>query len=171
MADRVHIDFRKWPDTRHWQFTMRRLGEDEHGTWLWAPPGMVFRRGEDAPRVARSLHVKLITRDSWWTAIWNSAGKVELYVDIATPARWSDSKVTMVDLDLDVARYLDGRVEVLDEEEFAAHQVELGYPSHIVDRARTTTAAVFLDVQARRPPFDATGRSWLQRAAEVADSR
>ena len=28
----VHVDFRKWPDQRHWQFTMTRLGEDEHAT-------------------------------------------------------------------------------------------------------------------------------------------
>ncbi len=144
---------------------MMRLGEDEHGTWLWARPGMVFWRGDEPPRVATRLHVKLITEDRWWTAIWNGDGHdIDLYVDIATPARWVADKVTMIDLDLDVVRFADGRIEVLDEDEFAEHQRTLGYPPEIVDRARTTTARLFLDVETGVPPFDGTGKRWLEKA-------
>lgn len=34
----------------------------------------------------------------------------------------------MVDLDLDVVRRFDGSAEILDEDEFAEHQVRYGYP-------------------------------------------
>lgn len=166
----VHVDFRKWPDAPHWQLSMHRLGEDEHGIWLWAPAGGVVRRGEEPPRVARSLYVKLIKQDAWWTAIWNAGGRFECYVDIATPAQWDGDRVMMIDLDLDVARFRDGSVAVLDEDEFAEHQQTLGYPPELVDRARTTTAAVFLGVERREPPFDATGADWLRRAAAIAET-
>jgi protein associated with RNAse G/E len=168
MSPPVHIDFRKWPDHRHWQFAMDRLGEDEHGTWLWSAPGAIVRRGDESPKILRRLAVKLITPDSWWTAVWNEGGDFEIYVDIATPPRWDGDRVTMIDLDLDVVRHRDGRTLVLDEDEFDEHRATLGYPPDVVDRARTTTAAVFLDVERRTPPFDATGERWLEAAAGLA---
>ena len=43
----------------------------------------------------------------------------------------------MVDLDLDVVRWRDsGSVEVIDEDEFAEHQVAYAYPDHVVANAR-----------------------------------
>jgi predicted RNA-binding protein associated with RNAse of E/G family len=47
-----------------------------------------------------------------------------LYIDITTVPRWvSGDQVEMVDLDLDVIRRFDGPAEILDEDEFAEHQV------------------------------------------------
>ena len=44
----------------------------------------------------------------------------------------------MIDLDLDVVRFRDGRVEVLDEDEFGQHQATLGYPPHMINQPATT---------------------------------
>lgn len=167
MGSAVHIDFRKWPDRLHWQFAMQRLGEDEHGTWLWAPSGTMARRGDEPPKQFRSLAVKLVTRRRWWTAIWNDDREDELYVDIATPAQWSGDRVTLIDLDLDIVRWRHGGVEVLDEDEFAEHQVAYGYPDHVVDRARSATAQVFLDVEGRKEPFGNVAHPWLQAARRL----
>ncbi len=171
MARSVHIDFRKWPDNRHWQFAMNLLGEDDHGTWLWAAPGSIMRRGDEPPKILQRLAVKLLTPDSWWTAVWNEGGNYEIYVDIATPPRWDGDRVTMIDLDLDVVRHRDGRTLVLDEDEFDEHRVALSYPPDVVDRARTTTAAVYLDVERHAPPFDETGARWLETAAGLVGRR
>jgi ribosomal protein S18 acetylase RimI-like enzyme len=35
----VLFDWRKWPDAAYRSTTMIRLGEDDHGTWLFAPRG------------------------------------------------------------------------------------------------------------------------------------
>jgi len=48
MSDVVKIRFTKWGDIPHWSFDMRRLGEDEYGTWLWMPPGTSMRGGMEA---------------------------------------------------------------------------------------------------------------------------
>lgn len=150
---------------------MYHLGEDHYGTWLWAPDGSKARRGDEPAVTFGGCHVKLITADQWWTAIWNDGPRQgqrdELFVDIATPAEWSDDTVRMIDLDLDIGRWHDGRVSVLDEDEFAEHAETLAYPDHIVDRARTTTARLYLEVLRRSEPFDEVGAGWLQRACAL----
>lgn len=167
MSDIVHIDFRKWGGARHWQFDMRRLGDDEHGLWLWAPPGSLSQRGTEPP-VEWGVGVKVIPEGKWWTAIWPADRKHELYIDIITPPRWNGSTVTMVDIDLDVVRWSDGRVEVLDEDEFLEHQVDLGYPDRLIATARAVTARMALAVEAHHEPFGDVGLRWLELARKLA---
>lgn len=166
MSDVVKIRFTKWGDIPHWSFDMRRLGEDEFGTWLWMPAGTSMRRGTDPPILSRNLAVKLITPSEWWTAIWNDGDTAtyELYVDISTPATWEDDTVRLVDLDLDVARRRGGGVEVHDEDEFEEHQVLYGYPDHIIDKARIETARIVAAVERRDEPFGEVSGRWLEAA-------
>ena len=168
MEKLVQVDFRKWPDQVHWQFSMRRLGEDGHGLWLWAPPGMPFQRGEEPVKISDRIVVKLIGEDTWWTAIWNDGGRNEFYVDIITPAQWDGDRVTMIDLDLDVVRRIGGEVEVLDEDEFLDHQVRYHYPERLIDQARAAAARVAMAVQRNVEPFRSVGPSWMERARDLA---
>ncbi len=48
MSDVVKIRFTKWGEIPHWAFDMRRLGEDEYGTWLWMLPGTSMQGGMEA---------------------------------------------------------------------------------------------------------------------------
>ena len=166
--DAVHIDFRKWDGRRHWQFDMRVLGEDLHGLWLWSPAGSDMRRGNEPMRQSTRINLKLIPDNKWWTAIWHDQHDVDLYVDIITPPTWKGSTVTMVDIDLDVMRWLDGHVEVADEDEFEQHQVEMEYPQRLIDTARATTARIALAAEARHEPFGAVGDAWMLKAIDLA---
>jgi uncharacterized protein len=162
----VKIRFTKWGDVPHWSFDMHRLGEDDHGIWLWMPAGTEMRRGTEAPVRSRNLAVKLITPGEWWTAIWNDneSATYSCYVDIATPAVWDGDTVRLVDLDLDVASPRKGGVEIHDEDEFEEHRIRYGYPDHIVDRARAETARIAIAVEHGDAPFDGTARQWLEAA-------
>ena len=167
------MDIRKWPNTRSWQFTMHPLGADDHGTWLWAPAGTVYARPEGPERVSPTVWVVLVTPDRWWTCLWyDDPDGRELYVDVATPATWvgDRSRVTMIDLDLDVVRDVDGTVELLDEDEFEPHRIEWAYPDHVVAAARTTAAQLVGRVTDRGEPFGSVGLGWLQRACHRAGS-
>jgi len=164
----VHIDFQKWDGSRHWQFTMARLGEDEHGLWLWSPPGTDMQRGHEPMRQSTRVNVKLIPDNRWWTAIWHHGHDVDLYVDIITPPSWNGSKVTMVDIDLDVMRWTDGHAEVVDEDEFEEHRVVFDYPERLVDTARATAARLALAVEERHEPFGDVGDAWMEKAVEMA---
>jgi protein associated with RNAse G/E len=160
----VHIRFTKWDGTAHWTFDMERIGDDEHGIWLWAASGTELRRGAGRRITARDGFVKLVAPGAWWTAIWNDPedASIDVYVDIITPAVWDGDTVRMVDLDLDVIRDPQGIVTVADEDEFDEHRVLYGYPDHLVAKARAVTARVAIAVERRDEPFGSVGERWLE---------
>jgi protein associated with RNAse G/E len=90
---------------------------------------------------------------------------VQVYVDMTTPPAWDGPVLRAVDLDLDVVRGVTGRVWVDDEDEFARHRVEYGYPDEIARLAVTTCDLVQADVLAARAPYDGTAGAWLARLA------
>lgn len=161
----IDIDFRKWPDTPHWHYQMYALGEDSHGRWFWAPTGTATQRGTETPSEASSTWVKVIPHNGWWSAVFQSGSDLSLYIDVCTPAEWSDGWVKMIDLDLDILRQRDtGTIVLDDEDEFLEHQLTLNYPQRIVDTARTTAAELMVKVQQRREPFGDVGDAWLSKA-------
>jgi uncharacterized protein len=165
MSKAIHVDERKWPDRLHWQYDAVRLGDDEHGVWLHVPENTVARRGHEPPRQLETGFVGLAPSEDWWIVefYWDHPWH-EIYVNIGTPPEWDNGRLRQIDLDLDVVRKADGSVEVLDEGEFAEHQVEYRYPSHLVASARTATERAVLMLQGRHEPFDAAARRWIRLA-------
>lgn len=167
----VHWDGRTWPNRLHWQFEMTRLGEDAHGTWLAVPAGTIIQRGHEPPRALETTFVSLVPPDAWWEAeFYASHPEWELYVNIGTPCQWHGSTVRQVDLDLDVVRTNAGTIEVLDEDEFADHQVRFNYPPHLIDGARSAAADAMDLVSRHAAPFDGAARRWLAVATAETPS-
>jgi uncharacterized protein len=145
MADDVDVIYRKYDGSLHWHLTMQWLGEDEHGVWTGLPPGGTMRKGDGPLITIAQAQVMLFPRDAWWTAVFNALpDPTEIYCDITTPVTWTTPReVTMIDLDLDVVRIREtAAVDLLDEDEFAEHQVKYNYPADVLDQA--TQAAVWL---------------------------
>lgn len=168
MTDRdVRLVFTKYDGSLHWHQTMHYLGEDEHGIWLGARAGATAQRGAEPPVRFEAPSVQLIPAGGrWWTAVFNDApAHVEVYCDIATPARWrSTDEVTMIDLDLDVVRVrADARVFVDDEDEFAEHQVRYGYPPDVISHAEQAAAWLLAAVTAAAEPFGSVAEPWLDK--------
>ena len=167
----VEIRYTKWGGHGHWRFTLEPLGSDRFGWWLGGRTGILLQRGRENPVVQPHDFVMLVPVDQCWTAFWNAEGRTspfELYVDVTTLPEVTPDAVSAVDLDLDVVRHRDGRVEVLDEDEFATHQVRLRYPRDVIDRARATADSLVEAISERVPPFDETGPAWLARLSTVA---
>lgn len=165
---RVTVDFRKWMTRPHWRFDMYHLADDPWGTWLWTPPGSTARRASEPARTFDHLNVKLVSPDSWWTAIWNDSGHFDLYVDIIAPAAWSGNRVTMIDLDLDIIRRADGTVLIEDEDEFANHQTAFGYPEEVIAKARRVTNELRDSIAVGAEPFSEVGAGRMAEAAQLA---
>lgn len=160
----VQVNYRKYDGTLHWNLRMRRLGEDEHGVWLGLPADSVMRKGHNPEVPLPEAHVILFPRAAWWTAVFNAAPRrTEIYCDITTPPQWpSPAEVTMVDLDLDVLRKRGADLPILvDEDEFAEHQVKYGYPAEVIDAAESAAAWLMAAVADGTGPFDGTHRRWL----------
>ena len=73
--------------------------------------------------------------------------------------------MTAVDLDLDVVRFCDGRLEVVDRDEFELHRRRYGYPDDLVVAAEQATSAAYDQAAANAPPFDGVAAAgWVERA-------
>ncbi len=169
----VRLRHTKWGARPHWEVTLTRLGEDTFGVWLGGRAGVTFTRPGVSFETTGAL-VILVPRDRPWVATFYGGedfGHVHdclVYVDMTTPALWSQdgADVTMVDLDLDVFQRNDGSVHVDDEDEFAVHQVEMGYPADIITMAEQSRDEALRLIRGAVPPFDpATHVPWLAKLA------
>lgn len=164
MADEIRLIYRKFDGALHWHMSGRLLGEDEHGVWVGLPAMTLATRGHEPPITFGHASVMLFPRRQWWTAAFNDAPEpTEIYCDVTTPPQWPrPDEVAMVDLDLDVARDRTGAIVVLDEDEFADHQVRYGYPADVIEAAER--AATWLRAAlSGREPFMSAYRGYLAR--------
>jgi uncharacterized protein len=157
----VRVRYTKWGDHPHWTFDVQPLGEDEHGHWFGARRGTPQQRASEPPVILDHDCVMLVPRAGEYTAFWNAEDPIELYVDVTTRPTIGSEVITAVDLDLDVVRFRDGKVELLDEDEFLDHQVRYAYPASLVLSARATADWLLSAVTTRIEPFNIAGPTWL----------
>ena len=156
----VEVRYTKWDGTLHWHFDPEYLGEDEHGLWLGAPKGCLLQRGDEPGNPAPHAFACLIPAEGWWTAYFNVAGDVEVYIDLTDRPRRIGDVVHAVDLDLDVLRWRDGRVTLEDEDEFLEHQQKYAYPEEVVKTVEEAAGALLKAVRARDEPFGSASEPW-----------
>lgn len=162
-GDPCVLQFFKYPTTLHWRHDAVLLGEDDFGVWLGARAGSVVQLGVEPARTVRNPQVHLVPRNDWWVFTYNPRHpKATHWADVSSPATFESSRVTAVDLDLDVFRTPSGEVSVDDEDEFALHQVELAYPAELIENARAATDALVEAFHGPAEPFHDVARSWLE---------
>ncbi|MGI8793737.1 MAG: DUF402 domain-containing protein [Acidimicrobiales bacterium] len=167
VGSEVWLERRKYPDSAHYGVQARFLGEDEHGLWAGAAPGHLVTKGEADSFRGQQTVVWCVPRDGWFLAHYLVGHpELEIYIDIAAPAVWNDRGAKLIDLDLDVIVWTqaDGRgVELVDEDEFEQHRVELAYPQELIDGAIRAGAEVLAQATAGAAPFTvATAQPWVE---------
>ena len=164
-GDLVRVEYTKYDGRPHRSYPAIRLGDDEHGVWLGVPRGEFIEAAEDATFKYDDPYVLLVPHQAWWTAMFNAPPRrTEVYCDIATPARWRGDRVLLADLDLDVRRRrADGRVELLDEDEFAAHSDAFGYPDVVIGEAWAAARWLVTALGDGTEPFATGFHDWLSK--------
>jgi len=153
----MRIRYTKWGGVPHWAFDMEPLGQDAAGRWFGMRGGAPQQRGDEPPVALPHDCVLLVPSDGCYTAFWNAAGTVGLYVDVTTQPVVNADTIDVVDLDLDVVRLRDGTIELIDEDEFELHQVRYAYPAAIIDQARSTADWLMRTISAGHELFDELG--------------
>lgn len=168
MTSMVEMRFTKWGGKRHWHYPVVPLGTDRYGWWLGGPEGTYFQRGDEEPILRPQDYVMLVPESGDWIATWNAESETELYVDVTTRPVRRGGVIEAVDLDLDVIRKRDGRVLLVDEDEFAEHQVLYGYPAGVIAQARWTADDLLARIGAAEEPFGLAGDAWLRKFVDGA---
>jgi len=75
------------------------------------------------------------------------------YCNITMPPRFEDLVIDYVDLDLDVIVWPDGRVDTMDEDDFAANALRFGYPPEVQQRALDSLEELRLAIADHEFPF------------------
>ncbi|WP_433082916.1 DUF402 domain-containing protein [Dactylosporangium sp. CA-052675] len=160
---RIRVVYRKYDGSLHWNYETRYLGEDEHGVWLGADATTRIYKGTTLKGLPDAPHVLLFPRQTWWTACFNAEpARTEIYCDITSVPHWpTPTEVTAIDLDLDVRRRRNGDVSLLDEDEFAVHQVRYQYPADVVTSALACADWLMGAVSGRVEPFGTAYHRWL----------
>lgn len=124
----VTLDKVKRPGGTYW-FELRHVATDAYGSWLSFLRGSAWRAPHDAGVVPIDALV-LLAQDrpfiTWWV---NDPDDPRVEIDVCLPPTQTPSGWSFVDLELDPVRHeADGRVEIEDEDEFAA-SVDAGWMS------------------------------------------
>lgn len=162
----VEYVIEKWGGRPHYRGLVRHLGDDDHGSWFWGPAGRTMYRGDVALFITQHDALSVVVPGSWWTPTWwLGHPDVEVYININTPPVREPARIVTTDVDLDVVRYRDGRVEIVDQDEFELHQKLYGYPPEVIEAALTAADTAKQLAEAAEPPFDgAAACAWAERA-------
>lgn len=157
--------FRKWDGTPHWVHQEVLLGDDECGTWIGQPQGWRSTR-PGADFQAKAPNVSVVADGAGWVATFfppQGPHDARIYVDLVADLRLDS--MTGIDMDLDVVLDASG-VWIDDEDEFAQHRIEMGYPDEVARRVEADAREVARMITAGEPPFDGRADHWLARLEE-----
>ena len=163
----VRVVYTKYDGSAHRDYPARRLSEDDLGIWVGVPRGTVSVY-HGRPSVEQIPFVLLIPHHAWWTGMFNPPPRTsEVYCDITTPARWEGDTVHIIDLDLDVVRRRATQVvELRDEDEFAQHREQFGYPEDLVTQAMAAAEKLMVALDDGSEPFATHYRKWLSHVVD-----
>jgi protein associated with RNAse G/E len=158
----VHVSSTKYDGSLHYRYSCAVAADDGDRLLAFAPAGTPmhsYRGARSAPRHFLRVH----DTSSFWNleVMWEPDWRPNKhYVNIAMPSTWDDGTLRFVDLDLDISWWADGRVLLLDTEEFAEHRERFGYPDWLVEQAWAAVDEVRGLISRRAAPFDGALYGW-----------
>jgi protein associated with RNAse G/E len=174
IGDLITVDTRKWGDRPHYLYQKHWLGRDQFGSWLAASAGTPLHKDGQAAGKFPKASITLIPDSAWWVATWViEPGKLlcldeaSIYIDIATPSFWNNQTIRFIDLDLDVLRDQYGKVNLLDQDEFADHRIAMAYPEEVVQEAMHSAHRLMARLTAYEEPFDKWALRWLETIQQI----
>jgi protein associated with RNAse G/E len=152
----------KYDGSLHYRYDVSVVADHGDRILAWGAAGtpMTSYRGDlVAPRHLLRVHDDV----SWWNleVAWEPDWRPNKhYVNIALPSTWDDGVLRFVDLDLDVSWWADGRVFLLDADEFDEHGERWGYPRDVVDGAWAAVDEVRAMIEGLVWPLDGSLYDW-----------
>jgi hypothetical protein len=108
-----------------------------------------------------TIHAGTVSIEHFWLDRWYNVFHFRepdgtpkaIYANIAMPATFDGSVLDYVDLDIDVIRWPEGRVDVLDRDDFAQNSVKYGYPDEVKLAAENALSELLGLIERNEFPF------------------
>ena len=109
-----------------------------------------------------TIHAGTVSLEHFWLDRWYNVFQFReadgtpkaIYSNIAMPATFDGAVIDYVDLDIDVIRWPDGRVEVLDRDDFEENSITFGYPDDVKKAAENALDDLLALIDSREFPFN-----------------
>ncbi|MBN1680272.1 MAG: DUF402 domain-containing protein [Anaerolineae bacterium] len=152
------IEARKYDQRLHYTFPAVLVDDDGNLLQLKGEAGgIIDHRTRGRSWAFEAPFDMFAWRGRWYNIYVNRNADHTLshfYCNVALPLVITGQTLVFVDLDLDLRIWPDGRIEVLDEDEFAEHTVLFGYPDDVQRTARQALDDILALWEQRCPPFD-----------------
>jgi protein associated with RNAse G/E len=165
---KILVHSTKYDGSLHYRYDTMLVREDAALLVVYMAPGTAIQSYRGS-MIADNHNLQLYWADRpynlhvSWYADWRPRNH---YINVATPAVWSDGQLHFVDLDLDVIwRSSTGEVILDDEDEFDLHQVRYGYPRELIEQSWRSSTEVRELIAQRSYPFDGSLHSWRPHGA------
>lgn len=108
------------------------------------------------------IHAGTVSLEHFWVDRWYNVFQFRepdgspkaIYANIAMPATFAGSTLDYVDLDIDVIQWPDGRVDVLDREDFEENSVKYGYADEVKSSAEIALTELLGIIERGEFPFN-----------------
>jgi protein associated with RNAse G/E len=153
----IHVVSTKYDGSAHWEFDSFFVLEN--GPLLIA----TNFAGQQLHNKAGPWTTPFDVRNHFWSDRWYNVMRCDRpkadgleywYCNVTTPALYDGETLRYVDLDLDVRVYANGRIELLDEDEFLENSQRMGYPPDVIEQARRAADELVELATKRRFPFE-----------------
>ena len=155
---KIRITSRKYDGRLRDEYEALLCTEDAERLVVYAPVGTLSydRRAQiwiPAPDGLLEIYFKRRWYNVWHVCEQRSNSN-QIYCNLAMPAVRTAEGIEWIDLDLDYRVHMDGRIERLDEEEYQAHIVSMGYSADVQTHVQAACAEIEALYQQRADPFD-----------------
>ena len=153
---RIHVRSTKYDGSPHWEFD----------SWLVREEGPLLvtsnHAGQELSNWKGSWRTPWDTLNHFWSDRWynvmllekpNGKGLEGFYCNVTTPTEYDGENVHYVDLDLDLRVSAQGKIEVLDEDEFLDNSKRMGYSPDVIKHARNALDELVRLAAAAEGPF------------------
>jgi protein associated with RNAse G/E len=154
----ISIISRKYDGSLRDEYKAFLYAEDDQRLVVYAPPGtMSYDRHKQAWSESPDGLLEIYFKSRWYS-VWHICEQTsnvnQMYINLAMPAVVTAAGIEWIDLDLDYRVHLDGRLERLDEDEYQAHKISMGYTAQMDAQVWAACAEIEAACQAQIEEFD-----------------
>lgn len=167
-GNRLELRFEKWDKSTLRQFSTAVLGVDKYGIWVTTDADSVVTWPDGSKGRLPNVGLTFVpTGSEWWTVTWAAAANGEMsrsvYGNISLPPAFERQQVRLVDLDLDVVGSPDGKLTVVDWEDFASNSAAMSYPDEVRDGAVQAANRLLDALTEGIEPYCSVADLWFRR--------